>query len=371
MTGMRRVGKTTLIKHVFDSVDSDNKIFLDIGNPISRSYFEEVDYNNIWENLKTHGLDKTKKAYIFLDEVQEMPEIVKAVKYLYDHYDVKFYLIGSSSYYLKNLFPESLAGRKFIYELFPLSFEEFLVFKGFNKKFFGNFKIISESKNKVEYEMTKKYYDEYLEWGGFPGVVLEGDFELKKLKLNDVFTSYFSQEVKGLADFSDLSKFRNLMILLMQRIGSRLDMTKLASEVEVTRPTIYSYISFLESTYFIHLVSPYSKSVDREVSGASKVYMCDTGLVNMFGKVSAGSILENAVFLNLRKYGKVNYYEKRKGGEIDFIINEKVAIEVKNKAIPEYIDSLKKLSIPLGLKSYYVASKLFIDNELVVSAQDL
>ena len=371
LTGMRRAGKTTILKYLFDKLDSNNKIFLDMGNPISRSYFEEFDYDNIWENLKEYGLNKSTKAYIFLDEIQEMPEIVKAIKYLYDRYDIKFYLTGSSSYYLKNLFPESLAGRKFLFELFPLSFEEFLGFKEVSKKSYNNLKDIATNKNKINYEHIKKLYEEYLEWGGFPEVVLESNYETKKLKLIDVFKSYFEQDVKGLSDFSDLSKFRNLMILLMQRVGSKLDISKLASEIEVSRPTVYSYISFLEATYFIYLVSPYSQNIDREVSGANKVYICDTGIVNTFGKVSAGAILENSVFLNLKKYGKVHYYEKRKGGEVDFILEEKQALEVKNKAIPQYIQDLSKKAKTLDIRDYYVVSKAFVDDGKVIIAQDL
>src|SRR3989338_7491348 len=65
---------------------------------------------------------------IFIEEMQIKPDITKVVKYLYDHYNVKFFLTGSSSFYLKNLFPESLAGRKVIFELYPLDFEEFLLF---------------------------------------------------------------------------------------------------------------------------------------------------------------------------------------------------------------------------------------------------
>lgn len=69
---------------------------------------------------------KRQDPIIFLDEFQAKPEITKAIKYLYDHYNVKFFLTGSSSFYLKNLFPESLAGRKVTFELFPLDFREFL-----------------------------------------------------------------------------------------------------------------------------------------------------------------------------------------------------------------------------------------------------
>src|SRR3989344_3101916 len=271
ITGMRRVGKTTILKYLCNSIASNNKAILDIENPIVRSFFEEVDYDNIWNNLESAGLDKSKKAYIFLDEIQAIPEITKAIKYLYDHYNVKFFVTGSSSYYLKNLFPESLAGRKFVFELFPLSFEEFLIFKGAKKEFYSNLNKVSKKKNKIRYELNKKYYDEYIERGGFPEVVLEDNLETKKMKVEDIFKAYFEKDVKGLADFSDLSKFRDLMLLLIQRIGSKLDVSKLASEIEVTRPTIYSYLSFLESTYFLYLIKPYSKNVDREVSGADKI----------------------------------------------------------------------------------------------------
>jgi len=371
LTGMRRVGKTTLLRHVYDGIKSDNKILLDVENPLSRSYFEENDYNNIWNNLGSEGLDKSKKAYIFLDEIQAMPEITKAIKYLYDHYDVKFFVTGSSSYYLKNLFPESLAGRKFEFELFPLSFEEFLLFKGVEKAFYPSILMTAKYKNIIVYEKTKNYYAEYLKWGGFPEVVLEKNKETKKMKLEDIFKAYFEKDVKGLADFSNLSRFRDLMILLVQRVGSKLDISKLASEVGVSRQTIYSYITFLQATYFLSLVPPFSKSVDREVSGNNKVYICDTGLINLLGKVSAGSILENAVFLNLKRYGKVQFYDKRKGGEIDFILNEAIALEVKNKAIEQDFKKIKKMSKTLGLKNCYLVSNEFVDKNYAIIAQDL
>lgn len=371
LTGMRRVGKTTLLKHLFNKVESTNKIMLDVGSPIVRSYFEELDYDNIWANLRNLGINKSQKSYIFLDEIQDMPEITKAIKYLYDHYDVKFVVTGSSSYYLKNLFPESLAGRKFVFELHPLNFEEFLVFKGINKRFSTNLDEIAQTKNKIDYEINKSFYNEYLEWGGFPEVVLEDNPELKKLKIEDIFKAYFEKDVKGLASFSDLPKFRDLMLLLIQRIGTKLDISKLGAEIEITRPTVYSYLSFLESTYFLSLVKPYSKSVDREVSGASKIYICDTGLINILGKVNEGSILENSVYINLRKYGKINYYEKRKGGEVDFIIDQKTALEVKTKATMKYISDINRKTKTLNLENHYIISRMFVNNPNVIIAQDL
>lgn len=91
-----------------------------------------------------------------------MPDIVKPVKYLFDHYKIKFFLTGSSSFYLKNLFPESLAGRKVIYELFPLNFQEFMIFKEKDKEFNKTFSEKANNKNEISYEIYKKYFEEYL-----------------------------------------------------------------------------------------------------------------------------------------------------------------------------------------------------------------
>ncbi|MFQ5864745.1 MAG: ATP-binding protein, partial [bacterium] len=285
ITGMRRVGKTTLMQIIYDEIESDNKVFLDIENILEQKVFEEVDYNNIWANLQTYGIVKNEKAYIFLDEIQAMPQIVKAIKYLYDHYDVKFFLTGSSSFYLKNLFPESLAGRKMVFELFPLTFEEFLWFKGVERK--AHHSLIEKEKNRnaISYEKTKKLFEEYLTFGGFPQVVLADGEAQKKLYLKDIFTSYFEMDVRRLADFRQLSAFRDMLLLLMQRVGSKLEISKLASEIGISRETVYSYLSFLQGTYFIFLIPPFSRNVDREVSGTKKVYFCDNGIINLFGKI--------------------------------------------------------------------------------------
>lgn len=367
LTGMRRVGKTTLLKMLFDKIDSDNKVFLDLENLINQKIFDEVDYNNIWNNLSPFGISKNDKAYIFLDEIQTFPQIVSVVKYLYDHYDVKFFLTGSSSYYLKNLFPESLAGRKIIFELFPLDFEEFLIFKENPVSFPNSFIEKEENRNYIVYEKCKKYYDEFLIFGGFPQVVLAKNEDQKKIFLNDIFTSYFEKDVKSLADFKQINAFRDLIFLLMQRIGSKLDISKLASALNLSRHTIYSYLSFLEQTYFISLITPYSKSVDREISGTRKVYACDSGFVNLFARVDGGNLLENAVYNCIRQFGSVKYYQKRSGSEIDFLIPElNIALEVKTKADQRDINKLAGLADKLDYKECYVISKEFVDLKNVI-----
>ena len=369
---MRRVGKTTLLKLIYDETKSSNKVLLNMDNPLDQRLFEELDYNNIAGKLSALGININEKAYIFIDEIQNFPGIVLPIKYLYDHYNIKFFVTGSSSYYLKNLFPESLAGRKVIVELFPLDFEEFLIFKEHAVSFSDSLKDKCLSKQLIRNEKLKIYYDEYLKYGGFPQVVLAETKEKKEVYLNEIFSSYFEKDVKSLADFKHLGALRDLILLLMKRIGSKLDISKLASTLGISRPSVYSYLSFLEQTYFIFLINPYSKNVDREMSGAKKAYLCDTGLVNFLSKTEEGSILENAVFNNLRKFGKINYFQNRHGSEIDFILPElSIAIEVKSKAIPQHISKIKRLANTLGLTDYYVVSKDFINSERIIQVSDL
>ncbi len=372
LTGMRRVGKTTLLQQLFSEVDSDNKVFLDMENQIDQLIFEESDYNRILDNLATRGIKKSEKIYLFIDEIQLASQIISPLKYLYDHYKIKFVTTGSSSFYLKNLFSESLSGRKFTKELFPLDFEEFLWFKGVDVPFKNEFSKKEKQRNRILYERLKPYYDEYLRFGGFPQVVLSETDEKKKLYLNDIFNSYFEKDVKSLSDFKNIRAFRDLLLLLIKRTGSKLDVSKLASLLGLSRPTVYSYLSFLEQTYFVFFMNSFSGSIDREIGRSKKVYICDTGIINLFSNIDEGNLFENAVFNNLRFHGKLNYFQNRSGLEIDFILPEKkIALEVKTKAIPQYVQRLQRLSNSLSLNEYYVISKEFSDEEKVILSVNL
>ena len=372
LTGMRRVGKTTLMRWLFDQVQSPNKVFLDLENLIDQKVFDEIDFNNIWHNLKPYGISSKTKSYIFVDEIQLMPQAIKAIKYLYDHYDVKFFITGSSSFYLKNLFPESLAGRKVVFELFPLTFQEFLIFKEVPKPEIKSFGRKVNEKNFVNYEKYKKFYDEYLQFGGFPQVVLQDDIQQKQYYLNDIFNSYFEKDVKTLADFRSLNTLREFIFILMQRTGSKLDISKLASELKISRPTVYSYLNFLSSTYFLHLVPPYSKSIDREVSSAKKVYFCDTGLLNWLTRLSEGALFENVIFNQIKSYGEIKYYQKRSGAEIDFVIPEQsLAFEVKITATERDLKKLERLSSELNFKKYFIISKNYTEIPHTILAIDI
>jgi len=235
-----------------------------------------------------------------------------------------------------------------------------------------SFKEKEAAKNKIEHEKLKPLYDEYLQFGGFPQVALAEGHEKKKGQLSEIFTSYMEKDVRSLASFRELGAFRDLMLLLMARIGSRLDISKLSSELGVSRETVYSYLYFLQMTYFLHLLPPFTKSIDREVGGAKKAYVCDTGLARCIGNASEGSLLENAVFLNIRKYGEIRYYQKRSGGEIDFLLpKQKIALEVKHKGDASDLSKLRRTAKTIGIKEAYVVSRSFASGEGFICASDI
>lgn len=377
ITGMRRVGKTTALKYLYDLVKSQNKAFFDFENPLHRQLFELQDYDSVLNNLqRDYGINPHERAYLFLDEIQNYPPITSVMKYLHDHYETKFFVTGSSSYYLKNLFPESMAGRKLVFEMFPLTFREFLRFRldQIKIKIKPSSSIFQQKihdKSYFVHSSLSVFYKEYLQYGGFPEVILASDPSQKLDIQKDIFKSYFEIDVKSLADFRDLELLRNLILLLVPRIGSKLDISKLSSELGISRETVGNYLTFLESTYLITRLSRYSKSIDQMISGPKKFYFCDVGIASALGDLSAGQALEQSVFQNLRTTHELHYYATPKGGEIDFVVDKHVALEVKKHAIPRDLANLHKRMTSAKLKEGYLITQDFQESQETIPATDL
>ncbi|MCX6160182.1 MAG: ATP-binding protein, partial [Ignavibacteriae bacterium] len=363
ITGMRQVGKTTLLKQIYDEVKHP-KIWFDFDNPLDLLLFENSNYEGIYSNLhKELNSKKHDRLFVFIDEIQNFPEITKIIKYLIDKHSVKFLVTGSSNYYLKNLFPESLSGRKFLFILRPMEFKEYLYFNTNlpDLKINAYGKISSVKPSAVyEYKKHENEYDNYLEYGGLPEVVLSDDFETKRLVLKNIFTSFFKKDLRLLSDLSDIRELRDLIILLSARTGNILDVSKLSSELGINRVKTYSYLEFLQGIFFIKLISKYSKSIDRSIAGGRKVYFSDNGLLNIFAKISSGQMFENAIANQLLKYGELKYYNVRNTSEIDFILNNETAFEVKHKGSERDVFALKKICDKIGLKKHFVVSKEYV-----------
>jgi predicted AAA+ superfamily ATPase len=365
---MRQVGKTTIMHQIYDTIDTP-KLWFDFENPLDAIPFEDIDYKSIYHKLNKLAGGDGERLTIFIDEIQNFPEITKIMKYHIDHYKVKYIVTGSSNYYLKNLFPESLSGRKFLFILNPLSFQEYLYFNDIiDIPSTSEVSIYDIMKNITLYEYKKfdKFYNDYLEYGGFPEVIVTADVETKKMILKNIFTSFFEKDIKILGDIKDVRELRDLILLLVPRVGSILDITKLASELGINRMKIYNYLEFLQGLFFVRLIPKYSKSIDRSVAGGKKVYFSDTGMLNIVGRVNDGQLFENVIANQLNNYGELSFYNYRGSSEIDFILNKEIAFEVKLNGSVHDLKRLSKLSSGLNLTDYSIISKSFCGIDKVV-----
>lgn len=346
LTGMRRTGKTTLIRQVLQDLPNKNSLFLDLERPDNREVFLQENYDAIRESLIGRGLDPQQPMVVALDEIQYVKEVPSVIKYLSDHYKIKFVVTGSSSFYLKNVFNESLAGRKKIFELFPLDFGEYLEFKEVDYRA-GDW--MSSKIKKAEYLRLKGYYEDFIKYGGFPQVVLADSIQDKNDLLAEIMASYINVDVRTLADLGDTRNLYNLTKLLAGRVGSRIEITKLAQMSGLSRPTVTNYLEFLEKTYLISMVTVHTHSVDREIVKAKKLYFGDTGLANHLTELASGAQFENTVFNQLARLGQVEYYALKNGQEVDFIYEKKWAFEVKETPTTSDVSQLTRLADKAGV----------------------
>lgn len=354
ITGLRRTGKTTLLKKILEDAKTENKIYIDLERLDNRELFSEKNYDNIVLALKLKGLNFNKKVVIAIDEIQLLPGIVSVIKYLYDNYNIKFIVSGSSSYYIKNYFTESLAGRKKVFTLSTLKFGEFLKFNNVKINLQKN---LSINFIPSEYERLKKHYEDFIKYGGFPEVTLERKVKNKTDLLDDIINSYLSIDIKNISEIRDQKNLHLLLKMLAGRVGTRLDYSKLSILTGISRTTVYNYLDLLENTFVVYRLPVFSKSADREIVKAPKIFFQDNGLLNRLAEISSGSQFENAVFNQFKHYGYLQYYSLKTGKEIDFILDKNKTIEVKETATEQNFKNLRNMSLKIGIKKNILVSR--------------
>jgi len=355
LTGMRRTGKTTLVRQLLSESGIKQQFYFDLERIDNRVLFAEQNYEHIVRAFQQQGADLSKPLLVAIDEIQLVPNLPSVLKYLYDNYPIKFIVTGSSSFYIKNLFSESLAGRKKIFEVYPLNFHELLAFNGLNAPNLA----LSEATQFVAstYQQLRPYYEEYIQYGGFPEVVLEPSVEGKKDLLQDILSAYINFDISALSDIRNPANLYKLIKLLSVRTGSRLDVSKLTSIAGISRPTVENYLYLLENSYLIRTIPVLTASPDREITKARKIYFLDNGIAAAVGELSSGAKFENAVFNQLLHRGDVAYYQLKNGKEIDFIVNKEYALEVKETAVEADLKQVRDLAANLGINACYVVGR--------------
>lgn len=343
--GARQVGKTHILyliqdflekrgdkTHFFDLEDMETTVILDGG---VKRLLEELTRNfgdlGQFENGK-------KRLYVFIDEVQYLKNPSSLLKLLVDHHGyLKLIVSGSSSFDIKKKFTNSLVGRTFEFEVFNLSFVEFLRFREspYNVKNFS-----TGSNSGPAFEDMLRLYHEYALYGGYPKVILESVIKKKQEILRQIISTYVRKDIRDLANIRDIKKFNNLLKLLASQSGQVLSINEIADILKINRKTVEEYLFILENTYIIKLVYPFSHSVRVEVVKAPKIFFYDTGIVQMLAQNRlsenmAGNIFETNVFAELvKKYGRedIHYWRTRSQTEIDFVLDSRdgvLPVEVK------------------------------------------
>lgn len=355
LTGMRRTGKTTLVKQLMADSSHQQKLYIDLERIDNRVLWNEPNYENIIVALTQRGLRFDEPVLLALDEIQLVPNLPSVIKYLYDTYSIKFIVTGSSAYYLKNHFTESLAGRKKLFEIYPLSFGELLAFRGIQ----ANALRWDEASNfiRAEYERLKSYYEEYILYGGFPEVVLAEAVADKKDLLSDILSSYINFDILTLSDIRDPVNLYKLIKLLAMRIGTKIDIAKLTSLVGMSRQTVENYLDLLEQSYLIRTVPVVANSPDREIVKARKLFFLDNGIASLTGDLGSGPRFENAIFNQLLHKGSLAYYQLKSGREIDFVLDKTIGIEVKETAAEGDLKQVLLLGQNLSLTQHYVVGR--------------
>lgn len=334
--GARQVGKTHILyclrnflqkkredTYYIDLEDSRYVKILDTG----------VDY--FLKHLLERGFDLDKRLVVFIDEIQYLKNPSEFLKLVADHHkNIRLIVSGSSSFEIKSKFKDSLVGRTVNFEIFTLSFQEFLVFKGYLK---GTSDIFTQ----IGVDELKILFSEYTLFGGYPKIVLTNEVEKKEYYLQQIIDTYIKKDIRDLANIRDVDKFNKLLEILAAQSGNLLNVIELSNTCKIAKQTVENYLFILENTYIIRLVHPYSKNIRSELFKVPKIYFYDTGLMQMLWlkslqSVVIGNVFETAVFSELVKLYKkdsVFYWRTRDRKEIDFILrikNNILPIEVKS-----------------------------------------
>lgn len=362
--GARQVGKTSILYLLREQLKAKGEVTYYIDLEDSR--FVKILDSGTGEFIKLleeEGLKTSyrKKIFVFIDEIQYLSNPSSFLKLTADHHkNLKLIISGSSSFAIKDKFKDSLVGRTVNFEIFNLSFKEFLTFKQYpfeEKKSYTQKKI----------EELKRLFKEYVLYGGYPKIVLTPEVDKKEKYLQQIIDTYVKKDIRDLASIKDIDKFNKLLETLASHSGNLLNVAELSNTTRIAKQTIERYLFIMENTYIIKLLRPFSKNIRSELFKLPKIYFYDTGLMQMLWlkglqKELIGNVFETGIFVELiKKYGKdsVFYWRTTDKKEIDFILkirNAILPVEVKLNFEQFNPSAINYFKGRYGIRNYNVVS---------------
>jgi predicted AAA+ superfamily ATPase len=358
ITGLRRAGKSyflyQLIHKKYKQDEMDQIVMINFED----ERLIEVTYNDLHLILDAYYELFNKKPVVFLDEIQNVQHWQKYVRRLADE-GIQVYVTGSNAEMLSHEIATTLGGRYINLEILPLSFKEYLRFQGI---------IFSEKMtySKDRYILLKEYYN-YLQFGGFPELL---KFENKREFLSSVYQKLFYGDIIARYKVSNVQVLKLLIKKIAESVNNETSVNRIknlitSTGVSIGSNTLFDYLNYIESSYLIGSISNfYSKFSEKETN--KKYYFLDNGILGLFLNDQPTKLLENQVYIELRRKGYASYFLKR-STEVDFYIPEKqlliqVSYSINNpetyqREIKGLVSAMKELNVVEGIIITYDEEK--------------
>ena len=339
LTGVRRCGKSTILKMLME-------ILKKCGIEESRILhynFDSLEYEDIktakalFEEIKQH-LTHEEKTYLFLDEIQEVKSWEKVVNSLMTDYDVDIYVTGSNSRMMSSEISTYLTGRYVSFRIYPLSFAEYLIFR----------------KNYIKVTDVHTELVNYLRCGGFPAVHLQ-NYSADEIYtiVKDIYNSTIFTDIVKRNQIRKVDQLERIVRFVFDNVGKTFSASSISKYLKnekrnIDNETVYNYLSKLESAYILHRCSRYDVQGKEILKTQEKFYLADSAFrysVLGYSPDSIAAMLENVVYLELRRRGYDVYVGKLDNAEIDFI-----ATRQENKL---YIQVTQQIGTPETEKREY------------------
>lgn len=337
LTGARQTGKTSILIMLKAILEKEGKSvsYLNLEDPKYLAPLNKHPYN-LFEFLPQ---GKTRQ-FAVIDEIQYLDNPTNFLKLLYDEKrgQVKIIASGSSSFYIDKKFEDSLVGRKALLELYPLDFDEFLVFHEQED-------LLKQKGRKLSVHYKDKlleFWKKFLVYGGYPKVVLAESDDAQAIILEDIASSYIKKDIRD-ASIKNTDKYFALLKILAEQTGKLVNSQELSNTLNMANKTIEEYLYVMKKSYQVAFIKPFYKNVRKELTKMPKVYFYDLGLRNLLlndfelldKREDKGEYLENIVFKEfLRKIGdlgKINFWHTQDKKEVDFVIAGEEAYEIKSE----------------------------------------
>ena len=352
-TGLRRAGKSFFLYQIIQQNFKENNFENILMINFEDERLLEVKAENLQELIDAYYELYPTQPIIFLDEIQNIAHWQKFVRRLADE-GLQVYVTGSNAEMLSAEIATTLGGRFVNKEILPLSFSEYLKFKSFNYN-----KRVKYSRSKFE---LLQHFSDYLKFGGFPELI---SFQNKKEFLSSVYQKLFYGDLIARYNIANSTLLKLLVKKMAESVNNETSINRIknlikSTGVSIGNNTLFDYLGYLESSYMIGSISNFnSKFTEKETN--KKYYFLDNGILNLFLIDQDTKLLENQVYIQLRRLGYSIYFLKR-NHEVDFYVPEKEwLIQVPysisdNETLKREVKSLTLSMKELSIQKAYIIS---------------